>query len=424
MITAIKDGMTAAATGPVSVDLFCGAGGLTLGLCAAGLRSALGSDFWHPAAQTFQRNLVGTPFAEADARDLSPQLLRRATGAGVAPDVIVGGPPCQGFSSAGSRKAGDHRNTLVSVFARLVAEVCPAVFVFENVEGFLTAGGGDFVLDLLDPVIEAGYQVTLCKVNVANYGVPQLRKRSIAIGALGRQPAPLTPTHRAFGAPGAARVRAAGADVVATLDEALANLPAAGSKNAPSDHGRPELGDIDALRTAALEPGQTMRDLPTELRHPSYLRRANRRVSDGTPTERRGGAPAGMRRLRGDEPSKAITGAASREFIHPYEDRPLTLRECARLQTFPDWFDFAGSRLQRATLIGNAVPPAFGQVIGRMIRDTLAQPIHADADAGRLLAFEPSAGEAFSPALAHVVALVKRRYRVGAGGHEELPLWA
>jgi DNA (cytosine-5)-methyltransferase 1 len=81
-----------------------------------------------------------------------------------------------------------------------------------------------------------------------------------------------------------------------------------------------------------------MRDLPPRFQHPSYQRRANRRVSDGTPREHRGGAPFGIRRLFGDEPSKTITGNSIRELVHPHEDRFLTLRECARLQTFPDWF--------------------------------------------------------------------------------------
>src|SRR5206468_12426062 len=119
---------------------------------------------------------------------------------------------------------------------------------------------------------------------------------------------------------------------------------------------RPLVG-VDLERAKALKPGQRMRDLPTELWHDSYRRRANRRVMDGTPTERRGGAPAGVRRLVPDAPSKAITGGSLAEFLHPSEDRSLTLRECARIQTFPDEFTFQGTCAERAQLIGNAVPP-------------------------------------------------------------------
>src|SRR5690606_41648255 len=96
-------------------------------------------------------------------------------------------PPCQGFSSAGSRKEKDTRNTLVAVFAQIVSINRPRIFLFENVEGFLTAGNGKFVLDLLEPIIHAGYQIHLRKVNVARFGVPQNRKRVIVIGALGNR---------------------------------------------------------------------------------------------------------------------------------------------------------------------------------------------------------------------------------------------
>src|SRR5258706_14860618 len=121
------------------------------------------------------------------------------------------------------------------------------------------------------------------------------------------------------------------------------------------------------MRARRLKQGQRMRDLPEELWHESYKRRAYRRVMDGTPLEKRGGAPAGLRRLRANEPSKAITGAAINEFIHPTEDRPLTVRECARIQTFPDNFVFVGSRRDRAQQIGNAVPPDFAAAIARTL---------------------------------------------------------
>jgi DNA (cytosine-5)-methyltransferase 1 len=177
----------------------------------------------------------------------------------------------------------------------------------------------------------------------------------------------------------------------------------------PQLHIESKLGASDQLRIAALEQGQTMRDLPPELWHDSYRRRANRRVADGTPTERRGGAPAGLRRLIADEPSKAITSAAAREFIHPLEDRPLTLRECARIQTFPDDFTFSGNRSEVAKLIGNAVPPAFAEAIGRAVRATLALPRRC-AGKGRVISFDVTAAEAMSPALKAVVRLVGDRY--------------
>src|SRR5690606_4977217 len=136
------------------------------------------------------------------------------------------------------------------------------------------------------------------------------------------------------------------------------------------DHTFRPPSEVDLMRYRALRPGQTMRDLPKELWHRTYRRRAYRRVMDGTPTESRGGAPAGLRRLHPDEPSKAITSAASSEFIHPIEDRTLTLRECARIQTFPDDFMFSGTSAQRALQIGNAVPPILAARVAQHIRDS------------------------------------------------------
>lgn len=407
------------------IDLFSGAGGFSLGFAEAGAPVALGSDMWRPAADTYRRNLTDHPFLEADALDLTPSALGEAAALGSEPLVMVGGPPCQGFSSAGARRRADSRNSLVGAYSLLGAQLLPDVFVFENVEGFLTAGAGSSVVDLLDPLIEAGYQVALHKLNVANYGVPQLRKRVIVIAALGRRPAELVPTHRAFGAPGVSRVGKS-LPAARTVDDALSGLPspAAAAPGLPSGHYWADKEGLDKLRMAALRPGQTMRDLPIELQHTSYLRRANRRVADGTATEKRGGAPAGLRRLIGSEPSKAITGAASREFVHPHTPRRLTLRECARIQTFPDWFEFVGSRADCNTMVGNAVPPAFARAVAQAVAETLEQPKSQDAR-GRLLRFQPTVSDGMSPALRAVTQLVASRYgsRTVEAADQEL-LWA
>ncbi|MDQ3879315.1 MAG: DNA cytosine methyltransferase, partial [Actinomycetota bacterium] len=199
-----------------------------------------------------------------------------------------------------------------------------------------------------------------------------------------------------------------------SFKEALADLPRPTNDppGIPTDHFVRTLNGLDAARVAALSAGQTMRDLPAEFHHASYRRRANRRVADGTPTEKRGGAPAGLRRLRLDEPSKAITGAAAREFVHPTEDRTLTLRECARLQTFPDSFMFSGTYSERATLIGNAVPPQFAEVIGRAVAAMLRGDRRIAGSSGRLIAFETTAADGKSPALQHVTSRVQARYKL------------
>jgi DNA (cytosine-5)-methyltransferase 1 len=402
-----------------AVDLFSGAGGLALGLQAAGVEVRLGSDFWKPAANSYRANFPDHPFLEVDARDLGSAEVGPKIPAST-PWVMAGGPPCQGFSSAGNRRSDDPRNTLVGVYAELAAQLLPDVVVFENVEGFLTAEGGRFVQALLDPLIEAGYRVSLRKLNVANFGVPQLRKRVVGIAALHRDPIDLDFTHRAFGAPGTSLV-AHGLPQTLTLADALAGLPAPSDSRPgePSWHWKKPAKGLELERISNLKPGQTMRDLPEHLWHESYRRRANRRVSDGTPTERRGGAPSGIRRLVADEPSKAITGAASREFIHPTEDRSLTLRECARLQTFPDGFQFVGNANDVATMIGNAIPPRFAHALAEAGRRTALQTRDAGLP-GALIRFEPTPSGGMSPALAKVTEMVRTRYPSGDG--EVLPV--
>ena len=399
------------------VDLFSGAGGLGLGFRSAGFRIVESIDSSLAAMATHERNLGVDARVESIALDTA---LPEA-------DVIIGGPPCQGFSSAGMRRADDHRNSLVSVFAGLVVKHRPAAFVFENVEGFLTAAGGQRVRDLLAPLVAAGYRIHLRKINAANFGVPQLRKRVIAIGGLGWTPRFPDPTHLAFGAPGAGLVSGA-LPRCPTLREAIDDLPApteAQSSEAQpgllADHDvRPLKGDV-LTRARALQPGQTMRDLPEHLWHESYRRRANRRVRDGTPSARRGGAPAGLRRLVPDAPCKAITGGAPSEFLHFRDDRYLTLRECARIQTFPDDFVFAGTFSQRAVQIGNAVPPILGRVIAEALCDGFPSRAVRSAQ-GALESFVPTLSSGLSPALKHTAALVQAEFAPESSAPDQLSL--
>jgi DNA (cytosine-5)-methyltransferase 1 len=402
--------MTMLTQAPLTVvDLFCGAGGLSLGLRRAGFDVIFAADHFKAAVDSYRRNLGDHVHDIEIAEDtaIPPSTL------------IVGGPPCQGFSSAGMRRAGDHRNTLVTVFAKIIARNKPLGFIFENVEGFLTGDGGERVLDLLKPVIEAGYRVHLRKVNAANYGVPQHRKRVLAIGGLGWEPTFPEPTHSAYGAPGAHR-GATALPLCPTLMDALAGLPepAACPPGLPTMHFHPPLDDSDLERVHLLKQGQTMRDLPERLWHDSYRRRAFRRVKDGTPTERRGGAPAGVRRLRGDEPSKAITGGARSEFVHPAADRYVTLRECARTQTFPDDFEFIGTQSEQSLLIGNAVPPQLAEAVGRHLVRQLQEARTIEMP-GALLSFVPTMSTGMSPALERITDLVHSTFmRKSASPHE------
>lgn len=386
---------------PTIVDLFCGAGGLSSGFQQAGFRVVRAVDSWSPAVETYRHNLG----EHVEQAEITEQIDFPGS------TVIAGGPPCQGFSSAGRRRHDDERNSLVTVFGRLVARYRPKAFVFENVEGFLTGADGRFVIELLEPILEAGYHVHLRKINAANYGVPQHRKRVLAVGGLGWSPRFPEATHTAHGAPGS-NLGGTGLPLTPSLGETLAGLPSplAEALAKMTEHEGRLLEGIDLARAEILKPGQRMRDLPENLQHKSYKRRAFRRVMDGTPTERRGGAPAGLRRLAPDEPSKAITGGALRDFLHPVEHRTLTLRECARLQTFPDAWLFSGSKAERIQLIGNAVPPMLAYRVAVCLLDDLRQQPVAESSFGKLLTFIPTLSEGMSPALDAVQRMVLSRF--------------
>jgi len=394
------------------LDLFCGAGGVSLGFVRAGFGVVAAVDSNGVAVETYNNNLGAHARIVDLARDFD---LPEAT-------VIAGGPPCQGFSSAGMRRIGDHRNGLVSRFANIVSKLRPKAFVFENVEGFLTAENGVHVLELFTPLLEAGYLIHFRKINAANYGVPQHRKRVIAIGGLGWEPPFPEPTHTAFGAPGAL-LASRHLPLTPTVEQVLANLPtpALSPPGIPQGHYYRPLEGLDLERAMALRAGETMRDLPEDLKHESYRRRAYRRVMDGTPTEKRGGAPAGIRRLKYDEPSKAITGGARSEFLHPFEHRPLTIRESARLQTFPDDFTFSGNPSEQAQIIGNAVPPRLAEAIATTVARGLRGAKKTSAK-GAILSFIPTLSGGHSPALKHVITTVQKEF----GSYletEELLLW-
>jgi len=408
------------------LDLFCGAGGLSLGFVQARFQPVLAVDNNGAALHTHTRNLAGRAVAlDLSREDDLDAKLPPAT-------VVTGGPPCQGFSSAGSRRTADARNSLVGCFARVVARLRPAAFVFENVEGFLTAEDGWRVMELLHPLIVAGYHVHLRKINAANYGVPQHRKRVLAIGGLGWSPSFPTATHSAYGAPGAG-LASRHLPLTPTITQALYGLAPATTEppGEPQGHFYRPLSGLDLDRATALKPGQTMRDLPEALQHESYRRRAFRRVLDGTPSERRGGPPAGVRRLHPDEPAKAITGSARSEFLHPSENRPLTIRECARLQTFPDDFSFCGNPSEQAQLIGNAVPPLLARTIAlSLAHDLKDNPTapggseHGTREHGRgtLLSFVPTLSDGFSPILRRVTERIRAEFPL-AQCAPELTLW-
>ena len=162
------------------LSLFSGAGGFSYGFAQAGLRPICGAEINEHACATYEDNIGGTCH-NVDLSAVEPSFFRKLL-CEKEPMAVIGGPPCQGFSSAGARHSQDPRNRLVFNYLRIVAEVRPRWFIFENVEGLLTSGHGADVFALVRRFLELGYSVRVHKANFAAYGVPQTRKRVLIIG--------------------------------------------------------------------------------------------------------------------------------------------------------------------------------------------------------------------------------------------------
>jgi DNA (cytosine-5)-methyltransferase 1 len=406
------------------ISLFCGAGGCSLGFIQAGYKVLLANDIDRVVLDSYARNFPQTKVLHQDITKIDfHKLLKNA---GLMPeelDVLIGGPPCQGFSTAGMRFWDDPRNGLLKSYVVALGIIRPKWFLIENVEGLLTAKDGDYVYEAVKAMIEIGYFIRLEKVYAQEYGVPQRRKRVFVVGnRIGKHfrfPRGAEHLQGRIFRRSSVTLRHAIGDLPKpseTPDEFLSYqncdpMPLEkylrGSSTRISDHYSPALTAIQLERIRALKPGQTMKDLPENLQHDSFKRRANRRVMDGTPTEKRGGAPSGLKRLVYDEPCLTITGAATREFIHPEQDRPLTVRECARIQTFPDDFAFCGNAAERIQQIGNAIPPQIAKIFADHIRLQYGFEREGIDSKGKFLGFCLTKAEAMSPALQKTAGLLE-----------------
>lgn len=346
---------------------------------------------------------------------------------------------------AGARVHSDPRNHLVFSYLEVVSRLRPSWFLFENVEGILTSGGGDAIVGLAEKFTELGYSFRVDKVNFAQWGMPQARKRVLIVGNRHGINCHLPEATHSFD--GKKHRGSTGVGSV-TLGEAIAGLPpvpaashlqcVAYAADAPvTDYDarmrtRPPgprahavvKFDRDAERIKLLKPGQSLRNLPEELWPESFRSRAFRRVTDGMPTEKRGGAPAGIRRLDADHASLTITSFSPRELIHPGLDRPLSLRECARLQSFPDSHDFQGGFQAVATQIGNAFPPLVAGVLARWMQATHEGAGADTAGVGKsvppgLIGYRLTEALGMSPALQATDARLKAI--IQTNGHTRMP---
>lgn len=372
-----------------AISLFAGAGGCSLGFKNAGVDIIIAFENAKPAIATYNANFGADHCHNVNLETCDFLQLRHELGLQHGElDLIIGGPPCQGFTTAGNRFWDDPRNQLVQNYAQALEVFYPRWFMMENVEGILTTAAGTYIVECIKRMIRLGYTVYLKKMYLQEYAVPQRRKRVIIVG--NREGKDFDFPEPVEKASGAIYKKSS-----FTLREAIGDLE---SCDIPEiDHVRKKETGIQLERITMLKIGQTMRDLPEHLQHHSFKRRASRRVCDGTPSEKRGGAPSGLKRLSYNEPCLTITSASPSEFVHPTQNRTLTIRECARIQTFPDSFKFYGTDAQKILQIGNAIPPVFAELMAK-------QMIRCDGNSSKemlpsLAKFDVTKATAKSPAL-------------------------
>lgn len=339
---------------PVAIDLFSGAGGLSLGLRNAGFDVRLAVDNDAAAVRTYRHNL-GDHIIEGSIRDITArQLLSKAALRVGECDLLAGGPPCQGFSVQRRGPDKDERNSLVLEFLRIVEGIRPRFFLMENVPGLLSKRGQDFFRQVNSRVGELGYVTTVGKLDAVEFGVPQFRQRVFLIGQL----ASTGMASFKFPAPELDSTK------WRTVRDAIGTLPAPppdGSPHPtiPNHYGEAKLSKVNIERLKHIPPGGGREHLPAHLQLPCHVNNPSHRHLDV------------YGRLAWDEPSGTITArfdSFSRgKFAHPEQHRSITLREGARLQTFPDDFVFFGNREEGARQIGNAVPPRLAECVAKSI---------------------------------------------------------
>lgn len=342
-----------------TIDLFSGCGGLSYGLNEVGFNLVLGIDHWAPSLETFSHNHPGAKILCADISKLNGRDILKITKQKV--DLIVGGPPCQGFSLSGPRNFYDNRNRLYLDFIRLVKELKPRAFIIENVPGLAALFGGQVKERIITEFSKLGYTVNAKILNASDYGVPQNRKRIVFVGLKGKKLFEFPkPTHFDSGVEKKITVDAAlsdlpllngdkGAEELSYKKKAQTNyqkLMRKGSKklynHVASNHTKQT---IDVI--ARVPEGGNHKDLPEHLKKTRNFHVA-------------------WTRLHGGKPSPTID-TGHRHHFHPTENRVPTVREAARIQSFPDTFQFLGTKTDQYKQVGNAVPPLLAKAIGEVL---------------------------------------------------------
>jgi DNA (cytosine-5)-methyltransferase 1 len=346
------------------LDLFAGAGGLSTGFGRAGFEIALATDIWKEAATTYQFNHSETPFILDDIHDLEPDLLLE-TAQVEHFDVIIGGPPCQGFSTLGKRDVEDPRNRLFREFIRLVKDIRPKVVVIENVAGLLIMDNGRVRENIEKSLHSIGYQVTSEQLLSANYGVPQLRRRAFFVGVRNDLDIRFSfpaPTH--------------GEDMVdyLTVWDAIGDLPELSAGEIKKKYESQTFTEYQRQRRKNckhLQNHQAANHCPRLVKTISFVPDGGNRQSIPPEYQPKSGFHNSYSRLASFKPAVAVTSnlrkPSSARAIHPFQNRGLTVREGARLQSFDDDYIFCCSRTSQYLQVGNAVPPLLAQVVAQEI---------------------------------------------------------
>lgn len=334
--------------GPTVLELFAGCGGMALGFKRAGFRTALCVEWDAAACATIRKNITER-VAQCAIQEI--ESFPRA-------DVVAGGPPCQGFSNLGERVPNDPRNQLWRQFVRAVIDAMPKAFVLENVPPILRSAEYRELTGLLAAV---GYRIEGRVLNSADYGVPQARKRAIVIGVLGDEPSFPEPTHVD---PKKRSLLWDDRKPWVTVRDAIGDLSLDPSEENWHIGRNPTAKSLERYRH--IPPGGNRWNLPERLMPECW----KRKTEGGTDL---------FGRLWWDRPSVTIRCEFYKpekgRYLHPEANRPLTHREAARLQGFPDDFVFTGKRIEVGMQIGNAVPPTLAEAIARHLRACLFQPI-------------------------------------------------
>lgn len=342
------------------IDLFCGAGGLSYGFEKAGFNILLGIDNDKKALEVFEKNHKGAKSICGDISKIESKDIKEVIGNKTI-DVIVGGPPCQGMSLSGPRKFEDPRNTLYLSYIRLVEQIKPKAFVIENVPGLVSLFKGEIKDSIIEKFTEMGYKMKYQILCAADYGVPQNRKRVIFVG---------TQNDMNFEYPNKFT------DQV-TCEMALSDLP-------PLDK---ELGEegVDYFTEAYNDYQKLMRTNSEKVynhiaaNHSEKVKTIISLVPDGCnykslPEEYKSSRNfhVAWTRFASNKPAPTIDTGHRHHFHYKYNRVP-TVRECARLQSFPDDFIFMGNKTQQFRQVGNAVPPLMAEAIAKQVIKVLGE---------------------------------------------------